>query len=326
MADEIGKTSGVVTSDASDSADQVPSELPTRGVGPEEGLEYSAVPSDPNASSADSTPAAKEATPGDGSSEQDPGQPYLFVDLYSGDEGRLVGKRPNWQGLATVSGFFGAILKAWDGTRFNDGGWFQQHWPAVRDAGGEVYGNSWFRGAYLFLELLQDGAQQADAYLKVVDAAGGWDRGDILPIIDVEQGTEGRPAMSGKPAVPAHPNRGASKRQVIDCVTACANRIKESTGRRVILYGRGAIRDLGIKDRMGCDLVWNPAYTPTMVLHGLEAWNLEDVVLWQYCGDGTAAVANLPSTVPGFGTCDLSVFVKGTQIPTLPLVRDNLLR
>jgi hypothetical protein len=76
---------------------------------------------------------------------------------------------------------------------------------------------------------------------------------------------------------------------------------------------------------MGCDLVWNPAYTSTMVLHGLEAWNLEDVVLWQYCGDGTAAVANLPRSVPGFGTCDLSVFVKGAQRPTLQLLRGNLL-
>jgi len=37
-------------------------------------------------------------------------------------------------------------------------------------------------------------------------------------------------------------------------------------------------------------------------------------VLWRYCGDETAAVANLPRTVPGFGTCDLSVFVKGAQL------------
>ncbi len=93
----------------------------------------------------------------------------------------------------------------------------------------------------------------------------------------------------------------------------------------MILYGRGAMRDLGINDKMGCDLVWNPAYTAQMVTHGLEAFALEDIVLWQYCGDGTAAIKTLPSTVPGFGPCDLSVFVKGAQAPTLQMVRDNLL-
>jgi hypothetical protein len=86
------------------------------------------------------------------------------------------------------------------------------------------------------------------------------------------------------------------------------------------------MRDLGITDRMGCDLVWNPAYTDTMVRSGLDAWELEDVVLWQYCGDGTAFIASLPHSIPGFGACDISVFVKGAQRPTLQLVRDNLLK
>ncbi len=267
------------------------------------------------------SPADTQAT----ADSRDPGKPYLFIDLYSGDDGRLVGRHPNWQALSSAPGYFGAILKAWDGTRFNDGGWFRKHWPAVREAGGDRYGESWFRGAYLFLEFAHSGSAQADAYLDAVDAAGGWDRGDILPIIDAEQGGEGRPAANGKPAVPPHPNRKASKQQVIDCVTACADRIRERTGRRVILYGRGIMRDLAINDRMGCDLIWNPAYTAQMVRHGLEAWTLEEIALWQYCGDGTAAVAGLPRSVPGFGTCDISVFVCGARVPTLQVLRDTLL-
>ncbi|MBV9247619.1 MAG: hypothetical protein JO227_00015 [Acetobacteraceae bacterium] len=266
-------------------------------------------PSDTAVSAPDSDPTTTAET-----DQQDPGQPYLFVDLYSGDDGRLVGKTPNWDVLAGSKGFFGVILKAWDGTSFNDGGWFQRHWPAVREAGGDRYGVSWFRGAYLFLEFAQDGAEQADAYLKAVEGAGGWDSGDILPIIDAEQGGE------------THPNRRASKQQVIDCVTACANRINGQVNRRVMLYGRGLMRDLEINDRMGCDVVWNPAYTATMVRHGLEAWSLEEIVLWQYCGDGTAAIATLPHSVPGFGACDMSVFIKGVQRPTLQLLRDSLLK
>jgi GH25 family lysozyme M1 (1,4-beta-N-acetylmuramidase) len=264
--------------------------------------------------SQESPPQVDTSQPLGNSVSQDPGQPYLFIDLYSGDDGRLVGRHPDWQVLANTQGYFGAILKAWDGTRFNDGGWFQRHWPAVRDAGGDRYGDTWLRGAYLFLEFSQNGSDQADAYLQAVDAAGGWGGGDILPIIDAEQG--------GK----THPNRRASKQQVIDCVTACSNRIREQTSRRVILYGRGVMRDLEINDRMGCDLIWNPAYTSTMVRHGLEAWDLEEIVLWQYCGDGTASVANLPRSVPRFGTCDISVFVHGADVPTLQLLRDGLLR
>jgi len=324
MSDETDETlSGSADSSSQASAESGPangsSDEASRATTPDD-----AAP-DAGASTADPAPADTSASP-NASPGQDPGQPYLFVDLYSLDDGRLVGKSPNWKALASTKGYFGAILKAWDGLNFNDRGWFQRHWPALRAAGGDRYGESWFRGAYLFLEFSHDGAQQADAYLQAVESASGWDSGDILPIIDVEQGGEGRPAANGKPAIPPHPNRSASKQQVIACVTACANRIREQTGRRVILYGRGAMRDLGITDRMQCDLVWNPAYTTTMVTHGLEAWGLDEIVLWQYCGDGTAAIPNLPHSVPGFGACDLSVFIKGAQPPTLQLLRDNLLK
>jgi hypothetical protein len=68
---------------------------------------------------------------------------------------------------------------------------------------------------------------------------------------------------------------------------------------------------------MGCDAVWNPSYTATMVRHGLEAWDLEDIVLWQYCGDGKAAIDRLPHKVEGFGNkVDISVYVKGARVPT----------
>jgi len=255
----------------------------------------------------------------------DAGQPYLFVDLYSGDDERLVGGNPKWEVLANTPQYCGAILKAWDGTQFDDRGWFQRNWSAVREVAADRYGINWFRGAYLFLEFRQDGTEQADAYLQAVSDAGGWGDGDILPIIDVEQGGLGRPAANGKTAVAPHPNRSASAQQIIDCTTSCAERLSQQTGRKVILYGRGAMRDLEIRDRMGCDRVWNPAYTDTMVRHGLEAWSLEEIVLWQYCGDGTAAIDSLPHSVPGFGACDISVFIAGSEKPTLEMVRNSLL-
>lgn len=237
--------------------------------------------------------------------------PFLFVDLYPLD----LGPKPPWDVLAGTESYVGGIIKAMEGTGYRDRGWFKANWPRVRDAGGDRYGDTWFRGAYLFLRFAVDGADQADAYLKAVEDAGGWDDGDIHPIIDVELGK------------PTNPNYKASAQQIIDCTTACAERLKEETDRRVMLYGRGAMRDKEITDHMGCDVVWNPAYTSTMVRNGLQSWDLDDIVMWQYCGDGKATFPKLPHNVPGFGhgKVDISVYIQGAEKPDLDTLRDRLI-
>ena len=257
----------------------------------------------------------------------DPGPPYLIADVFSGDHSGLVGGAPDWPALAAATGLYGGIIKAWEGKSFSDTGWFAQNWPAVREAGGDRYGKSWFRGAYLFLIFGRTGSEQGDAYLKAIDDAGGWGAGDIHPIIDVELGHDAVPATATKPARAAHPNQNASKQQVIDCATACAERIREVTGKKVILYGRRAMHHLGIKDRMGCDMVWNPSYTPDMHLGGLEAWDPSDIVMWQYRGDARSLAKGLPQSIPGFGECDTSVVLKDGDAAkaTLQYLKDSLL-
>lgn len=244
----------------------------------------------------------------------DPGPPYLFVDLYPLDEGPA----PPFNVLAQTPGFFGVIIKATQGTRewYNDGGWFTRNWPRVAEAGGTRYGTTWLRGAYHFLNFWQDGKAQADAYLTAVESAGGWRDGDIVPIVDVEQGNE------------RNPNRRATASQVQDCTTAWAESVKQRTGRRICLYGRGAMRELGIQSKMGCDVVWNPAYTAVMVTNGLfPAWTLDDIALWQYCGDGDAVFAKLPKFIKGFGDgkVDISVHIDGARKPTLQSLHKALL-
>lgn len=241
----------------------------------------------------------------------DPGPPYLLIDLYPLD----LGPNPPWSVPVNTHGYVGAIIKAMEGTGYADRGWFKANWSAVREAGGDRYGESWFRGAYLFLRFGVPGADQADAYLRAVDEAGGWDAGDLLPIIDVELGSQ------------KNPNQAASSEQIIECTTACAERLKGVTGRRVMLYGRGAMRDRLITDHMGCDVVWNPAYTSTMVRNGLQSWDLDDIVLWQYCGDGTASFSKLPHSVPGFGhgKVDISVYIQGAERPDLQRLRERLI-
>jgi hypothetical protein len=169
--------------------------------------------------------------------------PYLFVDVYPLD----LGGKPDWNILVNTPKFYGAILKATQGSKgyYNDRGWFKKNWPLLKDVAPDRYGVTWFRGAYLFLNFWDDGAAQADNYLEVITDAGGWDTGDMFPFIDVELGNDG---SNG-----GHRNRNhdASTQQIIDCTTTCADRIRDATGRNVILYGRGAMRDRGINSKMG---------------------------------------------------------------------------
>jgi len=280
----------------------------TEDTGTEEDIGFDDTPTD---ETTDDTSTDDGTFSSDGSavvgSELEP--PFLVADQYPLDSG----PHPPWTNLVDAPNFVGAILKAWEGLQYNDGGWFTNNWSAVRDAGGDRYGDSWFRGAYLFLRFASDGAAQADAYLRAVDEAGGWDYGDVIPVVDVELGSE------------KNSNFRASAEQIVECTSECADRIRSETGRRVMLYGRGAMRERSITDHMKCDVVWNPSYTAHMVTNGLQAWDLEDIVLWQYCGDNKGFVANLPTSVAGFPKLDISVYIKGAQQPTLQMVRDSLL-
>lgn len=258
-------------------------------------------------------PAAAPSSSLDG---QDTG-PFLFVDLYQGD---LQGK-PSWDILADAPHFLGAIIKATEGVNYK-ADWFIKNWGTLKEAGQDRYGKTWFRGAYHFLKFMKDGAAQADYYLQTIEKAGGWDIGDIVPVVDVELGNDG----STNPAR-RNSNQDASAQQIIDCTTAFAEKIKTSTGSQVMLYGRGAMRDKGIANsRMSCDMVWNPSYTETMVMNGLQAWTLDDIVLWQYCGDGLAKVnkPDLPSSIPGFGKVDISVYIDGNRKPDLSTLVSRL--
>ena len=98
----------------------------------------------------------------------------------------------------------------------------------MKDVGGDRYGQTWFRGAYHFLKFNKDGQAQADFYLKTINDAGGFDVGDILPIVDVELGGE------------TNSNQKASAQQIIDCTSAWAERVKKETDQQVMLYGNGA--------------------------------------------------------------------------------------
>jgi GH25 family lysozyme M1 (1,4-beta-N-acetylmuramidase) len=240
----------------------------------------------------------------------------LLVDLYSGD---LRGT-PNWPALVDAPDVVGAILKATEGTTFTTS-WFSTNWPAVHDLVPDRYGDTWFRGAYHFLKFDRDGAAQADFYLQTVQDAGGFDVGDIIPIVDVELGNDGQPDEHGK-VRPRNSNWDATAEQIVECTTAFADRVRSETGQQVMLYGNGAMRDKSITDRMGCAWLWVPRYTALLprTVYERAGWDLESVALWQYCGDGTGFLEGYPTRFDGFGAVDISVVL----LPTLADFRERV--
>lgn len=234
--------------------------------------------------------------------------PFLIADA-----SHWTGEDPPWEVLAAHPLMAGVIIKATQGLSYAPT-WFTRHWPRVRDVARLRYGDTWFRGCYHYLDCTVDGEAQADYFLDHVERAGGWGNGDIMPIVDVERGG---------------PNGNVDAQQVIAVTEAFARRVRARTGRGVILYGRGIMRDLGITSRMGCDWVWNPSYTREMVTNGLApAWSVDDVVLWQYAGDGAgdSSAHGLPLTIDGFPKdMDMSVFVDGGRRPNLGSLRRRLL-
>lgn len=238
-----------------------------------------------------------------------PKGPFLFVDIYWGD----LGKSPDFALMSRQPNVWGCIVKATDGSAgYSHEDWFLHNWQRVRDADPERYARrEWLRGCYHFLRFTQDGKRQAEYYCRTVEKAGGWGPSDIIPIVDVEDGPDGGP------------NALASAQQVIDCTSLYAARVKSITGRRVMLYGRGSMRDRKIRSKMNCDVAWNPAYTRTMVINGLTEvggrpgpWRVDELALWQYGGDGVGdnSVHRLPLSFPDLGKpTDLSVAIDGAN-------------
>lgn len=265
---------------------------------------------------------------------EDPGPPYVLFDCYPQDRG----ESPDFADAeeTDVDGdgdadVIGGVLKFMDGT-----GWGKDNcdW-AIRNAQ-RIRG---LVGGYHMFQASQPWEAQADAYLWVREEVlkkadetmdGGMIDRLMVAIVDVERGGE------------RSLNYHATAQQWVDGVTPWANKVAAATGHGVMLYGRGAMRDLYITSKMGCDRVWCPAYTANMALNGITfingetrtilpekmEWKRKDVVLWQDVGDGTTANRRMPCAILGLGKIDTSIAVgpdtdDGTGV-TFAQVRTNL--
>lgn len=217
----------------------------------------------------------------------------LFLDIYQGDY-----NLPDLKKVAADHDYYGVILKATEGNYYSPS-WFLKHWDDVKKAAPDRYGLGWFRGAYCYLKFNLSGKAQAEYYVDFIEKAGGWDVGDLWPIVDVERGHEGGV------------NWLAKRQQVIDVTSEWATRAKELLGRPVMLYGNGIMRDLQIKSRMNCDWLWIPRYTEELPaeIYTRAGWSRDRLWSWQYYGDGACKLPRYPTITPLGQKGDISVLI-----------------
>lgn len=217
----------------------------------------------------------------------------LFIDTSSWSPattaayGVLASKGPPWHGaIAKCSEGAGRSGQAWE---VRLGEWFFRHWPAMADV--ERYGVDWFRGCYHFLLCDGDGAAQAEHMLRTIELAGGWRRGDLWPVVDIEEG-------SGN----AHRAARGGSALVMDTTQQFADKIKSETGRDVVLYSGWWLKSLGITSHMGCDWLWYARYSEKLPRRVYEAigWTEDRLLMWQYDGSGTqnGLLENYPRFAP----------------------------
>ena len=237
----------------------------------------------------------------------------LLVDLWQ----YSCNGKPDWSKLVAAGPpWHGAIIKTSHGAGGTSQGqndlaaWFQKQWPAIRAAAGDRYGVDFFRGGYHYLLAAVDGKSQAAHYLKRIENAGGWDQGDLWPIVDVEEGG----------------NEQATAQQVLDVTAAFSETVRANSGREVVLYGGYYLAKLQISGKLGCSWLWYPSYTATLPATSYEriGWKVEDLLAWQYVGDGNGKLASYPTQTP-LGPIDISVLtIAGGGTKSLEWLRNNL--
>lgn len=217
---------------------------------------------------------------------------YQFDGVGPSDVAKIVAAGYPWAGI---------ILQASNGITAAST-WFPAMWKAAGRTGaaGSRYGVDWLRAAYHFFLCNHDPIAQADLLLSTVDAAGGWDDGDLWPAVDIE-------AAAGNPAVGSPGAAG-----IVEAgLEAFSHRILTKIGKRPILYAGSYTRDLGIRSRMGCSLLWIPEWDAELnqALIIAMGWDLDSTLFWQVTGNAPAKVPNYPKTTP-IGLQDYSVMIR----------------
>ncbi len=188
----------------------------------------------------------------------------------------------DWDQVAAAGHTF-AIAKVSDGLGTPDPTFGKGRWKAMKQAG-------LVRGAYHFgrPQKGRDPKAEVTEFLAGLEAAGGLEPGDLVPVLDIEKyGSAGR----------LTPN------QTLEWARVWTAELRKRIGRQPIIYTGAFWRDQmgNPADNLGCPL-WLAAYVAKSRLPSLipVAWQAEGLTLWQYTSTGSC---------PGIaGNCDLSSF------------------
>ncbi|HEX9736836.1 MAG TPA: GH25 family lysozyme [Thermoanaerobaculia bacterium] len=178
-----------------------------------------------------------------------------------------------------------AFVKATEGVDLADGA-FQDHWPAVKEAG-------LIRGAYHFYVTEDDPQEQARFFIANVVL----EPGDLAPVVDVE--------VLGHGTQPG----------LADRLRTFIGIVEEHYGVRPIIYTSPKFWDQHLDDTFGGYPLWIAEYgveAPT-VPAGWETWTL-----WQWMGDadvkGVEKGADLSRAHPELADAHLEALVVGRAL------------
>jgi GH25 family lysozyme M1 (1,4-beta-N-acetylmuramidase) len=218
----------------------------------------------------------------------------LIVDVYPGDGHK------DWRAFAAAGApWTGVDFKATEGLRYRYDAWLHAERAAFIEAAGDRYGVDLFDGAYHYLTLDEDGAAQAELFVRVVELASGERAGTLWGMVDVERGGQRV--------------RDPSRALVEDRTRAFAARYHQLTGRTATLYGGELLRSVGVTDRLGCGRSAIALYGARLPADTITrtGTDVEHLLLWQYIGadERTAWPVGYPTTAPGCGRVDISAMV-----------------
>jgi len=166
---------------------------------------------------------------------------------------------------------------------------FAANWPGILDAGLR-------RGAYCFLRVDHDPAQQAEVFLSLVDGMGPM---DLPPVLDIEEiGVQ-----------------GFTPQQILDAAHTWLNTVQNALGKRPMVYTDQNTLTAFLKDSTALAgyPLWQAAYrsSPPPTPKGWQQWTF-----WQHSAAGS---------VPGIGgnvdldhfhgsAADLDAFIQGSNL------------
>lgn len=197
----------------------------------------------------------------------------------------------DWGGVSQ-SGVVYAFVRASDGVTGIDAQ-FDANWKGAK-------ANGIIRGVYQYFEPASDATEQAKVLVDMVNAAGGFEQGDLPAVIDVE-------TMGGQ-----------SASVVMAKVHTWIDYVQAATQRRPIVYtGSYFWDDNGLDDTVSSYPLWTAHYTSNPCPLTSSAWT--KWTFWQYTDSGsvTGISGGVDSDVFDGTPDDLQQFIADSYLGTV---------